>query len=1329
MLGWGAWSALALVLTLAAWVLFLPVPLAWAARAGLARSLPAGSPLRVEVEAVTFRWRWGDPSLAIEIRGLDATAQGRPLARWRELIVEMPKAGLWRREFAPERILVRAPFLTLDQTEAGALALLATPKNTATSSTPLDLAAFAPVLPAPGAQTLLVVEGAAVSLRNAAGETRLSFGEIRTTLTRRPDGPLGFELDLPLAEAKTAPRLTARATLDPQSQRGTFSLGLPSFSTKALPTVPGAPPLPFRGIVSFDASGRFNLAKMSVEEAAGGVIITDADVALPPDLAAGEIRVDRLELRGRFDGLTQRVVLETGRVRTGALELNVAELDAALGDRPSGRVRLEITGLQGRELRRLVTPAQRARITLPDEAIDAIALERLTLSGRAEFAQGATGAWAAQGMQFESRAEIGLGGEPLVCTVSANQPGQGADIQLEVVLPSFVPGRWPAALIAGTPADAIAVPLSFSAQATVSATGEPRAARGALTGAAGTVKSLRPGLPSLEVRRIEVRAESDRFDQAWRLPIARLELANGAALELARGRAELMPARIAAEGELRATKLTGDFLALWLPADAWAPLTARNLPPPEVALEEFVLRFKAAAAAEAGGAWQPQSLAADASAQVRLHAARLSLTTSVKLPEAGRQLEANLALEEFRPAQLGLLIADGLSTDAIDFPVSLRATARAGLDGQLTAASLQLRAGAGRLKTPPALGGLDVPFKGLALEAGYDPGRGRAEVKSLRLAAGGLQLDLADVTATTAPPHAVAGKLELAPFALRPLLSLWPAHVQPELRRTVESALLGGDFLGARFDYAMKLDPAAQPAVSVAQLKGEAVLAALDVAHAAVPGPITVGRVTVAVDFPRATLALQDIALPGARIAMAQAQLAGLDRPLPTASIAASFESDLVAANRAWKFDPENYATGTISGEITGQAPFSLETVASRVVLDFKRARVKLPGLVHATPDTLAIDLSATHPLASDRPMTANFALETSPWLGAPVRLAGRATLGAGDRQPVAIELARYEHGRTRLQASFRQPTPTHREISVTGAHLNLAPLLRAGLAAADALSARTAAPDSPAAANAPAAPPATMKIDASIAEIEFGPGQSARRFELHTRIDRNWPADFTLGALAGADDALNVSLTGPGEHQVFKFSIGDASVWMRTLAAPWSELPPAPGQFGSLVLQLAKVPTMLAGGAVALEADVRRGEPEWLIGKLRLQRAVLIRSPYVLQLLALKSGRSLQNSPTIEDFSIARLTLSRSSVSITDMTLAGSGLIDRIKLKSASYGLADEALKVDGEYFGVGFDIVGTRADPKIFLKDSNPLIRAVGVRNEFDFDVPAPKSPRPPP
>ena len=114
--------------------------------------------------------------------------------------------------------------------------------------------------------------------------------------------------------------------------------------------------------------------------------------------------------------------------------------------------------------------------------------------------------------------------------------------------------------------------------------------------------------------------------------------------------------------------------------------------------------------------------------------------------------------------------------------------------------------------------------------------------------------------------------------------------------------------------------------------------------------------------------------------------------------------------------------------------------------------------------------------------------------------------------------------------------------------------------------------------------------------------------------------------------------------------------------------------------------------------------------------------------MLAGKTGKTLQASPFIESFSVGEISISQSELRLGNIALVGTGLIDRVKIKSATYGLVDDKLFVDGEYFGVGFDFHGgTLSNPGLpWLKDDNTVIKLIGTKNEFDFDDPAP-APKP--
>ena len=1340
-----ALAVAALAAFLAAWALFFPVPLGGAARFATGRALPADGPLQLGVGDVTFRWRWGQPALALEVRRLRASAQGRPLLDVAAISIELRKAELWQRHVVPTLIAISEPQLTLDQTPAGALALLAppaapssaTPPPTPASSGPPNLSPLAALLLPPGEASKLTITSFSVRLKNAAGETPLSFGPIETSLAQTTDGSVQIDLALPLTGGTKPPALSLHATLETRSGRAAFSVKLPAFSTGDLPVIPGAPPLPLRATVAADATGHFDLTTRQLADVAGGFTVSDGDVSLPGATAV-VLPIKKIEVRGRYDLSAQHAVLETARAQIGSLDVDLQEFDATLGPEPHARWKIAITGPKGADVLPLLPADLRATLPLSPEAIATVAVDRITSEGSVHLAQNPAGAWSSRSLDAKGNINLALGRESLAVAWTAVQPENAATIATEITSSEFNPAAWPAVLTAGTPAAAIDLPLTFSAQASLSPDFQPRSARVALTAAPGQLKPLQPGLPPLAVRRFEVRLESEAFDRAWRVPVARLELDNGANAELVRAQLELTPGAASAEGELRADNFSGAFAALFLPADTWTPLTAAGLAAKDLSLASLRFRFAGKAASSATAAWQPSSLSATGEVQFRANAVPLTLSTKITLPEGGKEIEATADLAEFRPSQLRLTLPGGLTTAAFDFPVSFHATARASLSGALTSAATQLRLGPGRLKTPAAFGDFDLPVENFTLDATFDPTAQRAEIKNARLSAGGLRLNFSDLAATVAPPHVLTGRAELEAFSLATALALWPASQQPAARQQVQSTIRTADFLGAQFDWNVTFDPAASTPLKISRLRGNARLNHLDALPAGLPGAITVADVNVGLDYPRATVELQNVSAPGAHLSSLRAEISALDTASPSAAVTSTFDVDFPAANRAWHFGPPGLLTGTARGELSLNAPFTAETIAGALTLDLTQATFPLPGFPNAAPNDLKLTFRADHLLAPNVPAALDLSIAAANWLGAPLRLTTRTELTATDRQPASVELKTYEHGVTRLQGRFVQRDALRQEISLTGSTLDLTPLMRFGLAAADAFAATPPPATSAAPLATPAAaplatpgPPALVSVDVRIDHLLFGPGQTAQQLELHTRLENNWPATLTLQAVAGADNRLSAELSGPADRQKLKLTIGAAADWMRTLTAPWSAAPPPPGQFGSLVVQLMKVPSIVAGGGITAEAELRRRETDWLQGSFKLTRATMVRPPRVLQLLALKTGKTLQQSPLIEEFSIGQVSLSQSELRVSTIALAGSGLIDRLKIKSASYGLADDRLYIDGEYFAVGFEIKNTLAKPEFWGKDSNLLIRSVGThKDNFGFDdepepTPAPKPP----
>jgi len=111
-----------------------------------------------------------------------------------------------------------------------------------------------------------------------------------------------------------------------------------------------------------------------------------------------------------------------------------------------------------------------------------------------------------------------------------------------------------------------------------------------------------------------------------------------------------------------------------------------------------------------------------------------------------------------------------------------------------------------------------------------------------------------------------------------------------------------------------------------------------------------------------------------------------------------------------------------------------------------------------------------------------------------------------------------------------------------------------------------------------------------------------------------------------------------------------------------------------------------------------------------------MVRAPRLLQLLALRSGKSLEQKPLIRKLSVGEWSLDSDGLAVKTFTLDGSGLIDRLKLRSINYAFAGEKLAVDGDYFGIGFEVVGTRTDPQVFLKETG-LLKAVVLQPDSGF------------
>ncbi|HUL52572.1 MAG TPA: hypothetical protein VLT83_04080 [Opitutaceae bacterium] len=439
----------------------------------------------------------------------------------------------------------------------------------------------------------------------------------------------------------------------------------------------------------------------------------------------------------------------------------------------------------------------------------------------------------------------------------------------------------------------------------------------------------------------------------------------------------------------------------------------------------------------------------------------------------------------------------------------------------------------------------------------------------------------------------------------------------------------------------------------------------------------------------------------------------------------------------------------TLPGVLSGRLTLHLDAARPRAdafdlhaALDASHAKAVLRQSSAArtlAPLTFEAHLSdwGTQPKA-----LARLSASSPDFLGGPFALAAEATvLNSATRLESAI-ISRFQIGRTDLGAEFSNPASGRYELSIKGPCLDLAELLRLaapfmGGAAPTATGHGTAHPSAPAAAKdakqntgpQSAAPPLFPDLKASVAidAVEFGGDRSVRSLNISTRIIDDLPRDFSLQGRENGTNLLTFTITPKGDHQEVRLSIADATAWLRTLLQPFQEVKLPPDLVTAIADNLAQFPVLFSGGRFELGGDLRLRRPARLFdGEFKLSDTVIRQSPRVLQLVALKSGKGLREHPLIKEFSASRLFVSDTLVALEGIKSDAASLA-YLKLNFIRYGLADETLHLDGRYAGVGFEVLGTRANPQVFLKD-NLLIRAIGTEQEFAFGDP-PTAPPPPP
>jgi hypothetical protein len=417
--------------------------------------------------------------------------------------------------------------------------------------------------------------------------------------------------------------------------------------------------------------------------------------------------------------------------------------------------------------------------------------------------------------------------------------------------------------------------------------------------------------------------------------------------------------------------------------------------------------------------------------------------------------------------------------------------------------------------------------------------------------------------------------------------------------------------------------------------------------------------------------------------------------------------------------------------------------------LDARRASQFLNG-VSVPP--LAAPLKVDAHLAgwgTQRDISAQMSASSSDFLGGPLAIAAHATLSNLSGRLESASVAPLQLGRTNLSVEFTNPAAGHYVLTVKGGRLDASGLLRlAGPFVAGspvAADRRTAAAIlSPGrketgrgTAAAPAgsggrtdAPPQFANLQASVAidSVDFYGGRDVRALNLSTSIVDDFPQVLSFSGQENGTNALTLLLKPKGDHQSIRLTIADASAWVQLVAQTLRDLPLPNNAMAELAGALGQIPVLLSGGEFDLSGDVRlRDDARWFDGQCKLTDIEIRHPPRILQLIALKSGKHLLENPGVKEISVGRLFVSPTLVALEGIK-ADAASLNHLKLNFIRYGLADEALHLDGQYAGVGFEVLGTRAEPQVFLKN-NLLIRAIGSEQEFAFaEVPAAAPPPPP-
>ena len=1308
----------ALAAAVFAGLFLLPVPVGWLLNAGLDLSLPRNSPVRIRLGSGDFRWRPGKDECLLTVREISISGQGLPSAAIAELAVEMPKAELLRLHFAPSRMILKGAAAALDLTATG----IPSPSRTGIGVTAaLDQAMASRFLPHPGQHSVLTIDGFTLRLRLPSGETQIRFPLATAELAQTDGGGLRGDLSIPIGTGKFG-RITGEASLAPASADMVFSLQAPRFATAEVLSFSGAQS--FKGTVAIDVNGEFNLAQGRLLKLTGGMQIADSEIQLPG--AAQPIALPLLDLRGFIDQGAGKARLESGKIQFAGAELAISELEADLGPRPSVRWQAELQRAQGNVLRELAGELPQLHLPSLAALLDDLTDIEVGTSGSALFTREADGKWAAASVSADCRVNTRIGAEPAALQIKVRQTEGREPVlmtaELAPIHPNLLPLHWQQTIgFAGLDA-----PVALSASASIAPTGALDSLAVDLRAGSGRLPARMPGADRLRLRSIEARFESEGPASRWRVPNFSAQFADGQTLTLTDADVRFASGRVSARGMARLAGVNGSLIGSWLPPGVLARLSQSGVDPGDVTIDRTQGRIQFEAVVDPKGAWNPGEANAALACEFHVQGTPLVANAQVSLSDA--KAAAFVAdISEFRPADLKLTLPGGMPARDFDFPVAVRVSAHGDLERGLTDLGVQLKARAGVLRFAPK-SPFEISLDSASLVASCSLGSGIVRVQSFDLKSKRIHLEIEDAVSSTAAPYRTSGRLRLSNTELPPLVALCGESIESGPGGWLASVLTDGQIEGADLKWAAAYDPEAPAGLSIGTLQGQAHLIGLRAALRQLPAPLAVHDLALTIDYPKVGANATDLSLPGISLPSVRVETQALGTPEASFAATAHLDADLPIASRLWPLPDSAQFLGTAGVDADLSGLLNGRDFKSRFAVDLAKAKIALPGLSDIAPDAFEAELSVLDFNAPGTKSKGDFTIRAPHWFGEPLDAEGRIDFSPGNIQLADIEFTRFQHGSSSLTASFSAPAHEPAVLRIAGSRIDAAPWLRAVVAVSDAFSAAsrpartTSAGATPSTSDIPF-PTESGALDADIecGDVVMGPGSDVRDLKFIAHFGKKGSSSFSLDATTGAGAKLHAALTDSEGGQSAKLTIDDAPAWIALLVAPWRGSVPKSGALAQRIARVAELPSLVTGGSIAADAVLVPGADTWLKGRLQLTHTTLDRAPRALQLLALKSRRSLQRSPIVDELTLDKITIDQKQLRVGEFTLRGSGFITHLKLDKASYGLAGEQVDLEGGFYGIGFVVSGALSDPEVYLKE-NTFIKAIGHPNEFNFDEPEP-------